>query len=380
MLSFRNLLAVGGVALLLAGCDNEKVVDEVKQEVTSAASESDLAEFLSQRWEVLDVFEVGESVYVRSLAVDPTDNALWVGTSLGVHEIDLGTRQVKNTFTRKDGLANEYVFAIGVDPDGYKWFGTNAGGMSRYKDGDWKTYFPLHGLADYWVYSFANHPDGALWVGTWAGVNRLDRKTGQMDTYVKELVNEWVYGLDVDTSGAVWFGTEGGVSRFDGKEWVSWTHQDGVGAPNATGLPFSTNTGLGTRSRHDLGVLAGGLATYNPNYVFSLVVAADQSVWTGTWGGGVSYFKDGVWRNLTVADGLAGNIVYSVLQDKSGAFWFGTNAGVSRYDGRSWQTFDRAAGLPSSDVYALAETNTGDVWVATRGGVSRIGIANANQK
>ncbi|WP_210398067.1 ligand-binding sensor domain-containing protein [Motiliproteus sediminis] len=379
MTILTRALALLAVLALLSGCDSSDKSEPAANTRSDSATEDDLAQFLAARPEVKDVFNVGDSVYVRSLAVENESNTLWVGTSLGVHEIDLDSGQARNTFTRADGLANEYVFAIGIDPDGYKWFGTNAGGMSRYKDGEWKTYFPLHGLADYWIYAFANHPDGSLWVGTWAGANRLDRKTDEMDTYVKELINEWVYGLDVDAQGRVWFGTEGGVSRFDGKEWVAWTHEDGMGAPNATGLPFSTNTGLGTRSRHDLGVLAGGQATYNPNYVFALEVAADQSVWVGTWGGGVSRFAEGEWTNLTVADGLAGNIVYSVLQDSSGVFWFGTNAGVSRYDGRSWQTFNRGNGLPGNDVYALAEDARGDIWVGTRGGVSRIGLAGADK-
>jgi len=374
----KRVVALVVLATLMAGCGSDDKPAAAKKQEVALATEADLAGFLSAQPAVLDVFGVGEQVYVRSLAVDADAGALWVGTSLGVHEVDLASREVRNTFTRKDGLANEYVFAIGIDTDGNKWFGTNAGGMSRYKDGQWKTYFPLHGLADYWIYSFANHPDGSLWIGTWAGANRLDRKTDVMDTYVKELVNEWVYGLDVDGQGRVWFGTEGGVSVFDGKEWKSWTHKDGMGAPNATGLPFSTNTGLGTRSRHDLGVLAGGQATYNPNYVFALTVAADESIWVGTWGGGVAHFHNGNWSNLTVADGLAGNIVYSVLEDRKGVFWFGTNAGVSRYDGRSWQTFDVNNGLPGNDVYALVENVDGDIWVGTRGGVSRIGIARTS--
>ena len=79
--------------------------------------------------------------------------------------------------------------------------------------------------------------------------NKVDGRTGKFSTYVKELVNEWVYGIAVDAQDRVWFGTEGGVSMYDGRRWVSWTHKDGLGAPNSDNLPFSTNTGLGTRSR-----------------------------------------------------------------------------------------------------------------------------------
>ena len=324
-------------------------------------------------WRIKDVFEVGATVYVRALTVEPARGALWVGTSAGVHEVDLAQAKLRNTFTRNDGLANEYVFAVGLDRDGHKWFGTNAGGVSRYKSGQWKTFFPMHGLADYWVYSFAQQRNGDFWIGTWAGVNKVDARTGKFTTYVKQLVNEWVYGIAVDASDRVWFGTEGGVSMFDGKRWTAWTHKDGVGAPNTEQLPFSANTGLGTRSRHDLAVSTQGSATYNANYVFAMFCARDGTLWAGTWGGGAARYDGKAWTNFTTRDGLAGNIVYSIAQAADGALWFGTSNGVSRFDGKAWTNLATKDGLLEPHVYAVAVAPDGDVWAGTRKGVARIG-------
>jgi ligand-binding sensor domain-containing protein len=328
---------------------------------------------------VLESFEVGESVFVRSLAVETARNALWVGTSVGVLEVDLATSQRRNTFTRKDPLANEYVFAIGIDNAGFKWFGTNAGGVSRYRDGDWKVFFPMHGLADYWVYAFAQQGE-SLWVGTWAGVSKVDLKTLAFTNYVKELINEWVYGIAVDRDNRVWFGTEGGISMYDGKAWRHWTHADGIGAPNAKNLPLSQNTGLGTRSRHDLSTLSQGGESYNPNYVFAVHAAPDGSIWAGTWGGGVARFDGKRWRNYTAEDGLAGNIVYSIGQDSHGVLWFGTNHGLSRFDGSEWLNYGRQAGLRGDDVYAIAITGNRDLWAGTKGAVTHLGWAPAELK
>ncbi|MBL8448022.1 MAG: regulator [Zoogloeaceae bacterium] len=324
-------------------------------------------------WRVLDSFEVGPAVYVRALHQDREGKSIWVGTSAGVHQVDLATQQPIHTFTRAEGLANEYVFAVGTDSQGYTWFGTNAGGASRYKDGQWKTYFPMHGLADYWIYSFANDKQGNLWIGTWAGVNLFDVKAGTFKTYVKELINEWVYGIDVDRQGRVWFGTEGGVSMFDGERWASWTHKNGVGGPNTNHLPASANTGLGTRSRHDLSTLEAGSPTYNPNYVFAIHVDGAGDVWAGTWGGGVSRFDGKKWVSYSTPEGLAGNIVYAIARDGKGQLWFGTNGGVSRFDGKRWRSFTRKDGLLSDNVYALAALPNGEVWAGMKGGVSRIG-------
>ena len=336
----------------------------------SLTSSGKAAAKLPVKYRVAETFNVGANVVVRALASSSNLNALWVGTSVGVLEVDSGTGEVKRTFTRENGLANEYVFAAAIDAGGRSWFGTNGGGVSRLTDASWKTFFPMHGLGDYWVYSFVDQKNTAMWIGTWAGLSRFDYKTETFKTYVKELVNEWVYGLDLDSNNQLWVGTEGGVNMFDGETWFTWTHEHGLGAPNEQKLPFSENTGLGTRERHDLSVLVEGRNTYNPNYVFCVKVTQDDTVWAGTWGGGVSYYDGHRWRNLTSKDGLAGDIVYSIAAQENGVLWFGTNHGLSRYDGKNWQSFSRQEGLLDNHVYAVNLTSDGRVWAGTKHGVA----------
>lgn len=356
-------------ACLLTACDSGS-------QPTSPAINKIPAQ-VDQEWGVVEAFDVGPDVYVRSIAADPRSNTLWVGTSVGVLEVDLKTRDVLHTHTRAEGLANEYVFAIAVDRQGGAWFGTNGGGASRleYKNGkgNWRTYFPMHGLADYWVYSFGEQSNGTIWIGTWAGVSRFDPAKGVFTNYVKELVNEWVYGVAVDSRNRVWFGTEGGISMLDGSTWTAWTHADGLGAPNAQNLPPSTNTGLGTRSRHDLSVQRDGQSTYNPSYVFSMHVAKDDNVWAGTWGGGVARFNGKAWRNYTTTDGLSGNIVFSQAEDARGNMWFGTNQGLSRFDGQQFTRFDQKHGLTGGNIYSVAAAPNGEIWLGSRGSVMRFG-------
>ncbi len=358
----RIIGATAAALLAITGCsDSDKAVN--------ADSVAPAVEVVVP-YKVTDSFRIGDGIYVRSVEEDTTTGSLWVGTSVGVLQIDLATLDLVKTYNRDDGLANEYVFSIFTDSKGYKWMGTDGGGMSRFRDGEWKTYFPMHGLADYWVYSFTEQKDGTIWVGTWAGLNRIDGETGKFDTYLEELVNEWVYGLDVDKQDRVWIGTEGGVNMFDGQTWATWTHEDGLGASNINGHSVSDNTGLGTRSRHDLSVTANGAETYNPNYVFDIEVAEDGSVWAGTWGGGTSRFDGENWVSYTTDNGLAGNIVYAIAEGSDGMLWFGTNRGVSGFDGTSWQSFDTSAGLLDNNVYDIVVTENNQVWVATRNGVA----------
>ena len=375
-----GLLVAAGIGLSMVACseDPEPAPAPRPQAAESPAPttppEPQVVELGEGTPRVIDSFNVGDQVYVRSLAVEPANNGLWVGTSVGVLEIDLATHEMRNTFTRDHGLANEYVFAIHVDRAGHKWFGTNAGGVSRFHDDDWQVYFPMHGLADYWIYSFAEQADGVLWIGTWAGVNRVTLDNLEFTTYLDELVNEWVYGIDIDSKNRVWFGTEGGMSMFDGETWRHWTHESGMGAPNLKNQPHSTNTGLGTRSRHSLSVLSQGEETYNPNYVFAVKVDDQDQVWAGTWGGGVARFDGNQWTNYTIENGLAGNIVYSIAREPSGVLWFGTNRGLTRYDGTTWTVYDRDKGLLDNNVYAIAVAPNGEVWAGTKRGVARLGM------
>jgi ligand-binding sensor domain-containing protein len=301
---------------------------------------------------VIEAFEVGPGVVVRALAVEAARDVLWVGTSAGLNEVELQSGKLRSTYTRRDGLASEQVLALAVDAQGYKWIGTGSGGAARYRDGGWKTYFPMHGLADYRVLSFAADPGGgAVWMGTLAGASRLERRSGKFTNYARELVNEWVYGIAVDPKGRVWFATEGGVSMFDGKSWRAWTEKDGLGAPQ---------------------VQHGNDENVRQNYVFTVHAAKDGSVWAGTWGAGAARFDGERWASLTRKHGLAGDIVYSIAQEADGTLWFGTNAGLSSYDGNRFANLGAKDGLPGPNIFALAAAPKGEIWAGTRGAVARI--------
>ena len=102
-------------------------------------------------------------------------------------------------------------------------------------------------------------------------------------------------------------------------------------------------------------------------------MAADQTIWAGTWGGGVSRFDGKKWTNFTTKDGLAGDIVYSIVQDEKGTIWLGTSNGLTRYDGKNWRSIDNRTGLLDNNVYALAVAPNGNIWAGTKRGVARVG-------
>jgi ligand-binding sensor domain-containing protein/signal transduction histidine kinase len=77
-------------------------------------------------------------------------------------------------------------------------------------------------------------------------------------------------------------------------------------------------------------------------------------------------------KHLTVKDGLSNNIVKTVIQDKTGFIWFGTNDGLNRYDGYNFKIFrhdsNDSNSISDNGITALFEDKEGFIWVGTRVG------------
>ena len=56
-------------------------------------------------------------------------------------------------------------------------------------------------------------------------------------------------------------------------------------------------------------------------------------VWVGTHEGGLACYDGHRFTTYSSEDWLAGNGVFSAIEDDSGYMWFGTNRGLSRFDG-----------------------------------------------
>ena len=74
-------------------------------------------------------------------------------------------------------------------------------------------------------------------------------------------------------------------------------------------------------------------------------------------------------------NGLSFRFVTSLLHDRDGFLWVGTNNGLNRYDGTHFVQFKHAGNNPNSllnnQLYALCEDKQGRIWVGTENGISR---------
>ncbi|MES2899299.1 MAG: two-component regulator propeller domain-containing protein [Pseudomonadota bacterium] len=80
-------------------------------------------------------------------------------------------------------------------------------------------------------------------------------------------------------------------------------------------------------------------------------------------------------ENLGLEQGLPQESVNTLLQDRQGFMWFGTQAGLGRYDGYKMTVFKNDPGDAGSigDNYILAsfEDELGRLWFGTKGGLTR---------
>ena len=117
------------------------------------------------------------------------------------------------------------------------------------------------------------------------------------------------------------------------------------------------------------------------NYVRAITQDREGNLWFGSGyggsgGGGVTRYQPsgdrksgrGTFTTFTVQDGLGSNNVESILQDLEGNFWFGSfGGGVTRYDGKTFTTFTTEDGLASDWVGAMLQDREGNLWFGSGG-------------
>jgi ligand-binding sensor domain-containing protein len=334
-------------------------------------------------------FRVGNR-NVKGMVAD--GGLVWVGTSGGVVRYDVAKDDYKVFDVSSGSLISNGVFHLSKLDNDHLAVGTYGGGMSilTLSSNQWKNYNIPNGLADQFVYDVVKADNGDLWIATWSGVNLV--RGGKLDddkawqTFTVEntkggLPNDWVYGAERGKNGEMWFATEGGLARYKDGKWQNWGHDQGLGAKYevvkddvayAQDPAKMSQHHAQQKSEQGLSNIQVG---FNPNYIVSLAVDKDGSVWCGTWGGGLSHFDGKTWKTYTVKDGLPGNHIFMLkLDDGDGKLWIGTNRGLARFkpDGKGFNIMTRADGLFADNVFSMTRASDGALWVGSFGGVARL--------
>ncbi len=348
-------------------------------------------------------------VEVRCLAQDRA-GFLWAGTHLS-GLFDVRGSEVRQVFTRANGLAGDHVTALLETSDGKLWAACYGGVTEIAADrSGLRSYSTAEGLSGLGMWSLAEDRNGNLWIGSDdSGVMRLARNGFRRYERRDGLTSDRVASLLEGPSGEPCAftrgqrpeeitGEDGFLACYDGRRFhaghprlpkgtpYGWgsqqvTLRDRAGewwVPTFAGLfrfpsvPFDR---LGSTPPRRVYTKADGLPS---NQIFRLyedsrgdlwISLLETEGWLARWDR-----RTGSFRVFSAADGVPREPPISFAEDGSGAVWIGfQRGGLARYrDGRT-TLFTEREGLPRGSVRALHLDAAGRLWIATsRGGVARI--------
>ncbi len=75
-------------------------------------------------------------------------------------------------------------------------------------------------------------------------------------------------------------------------------------------------------------------------------------------------------EHLTVENGLSQDVVTSIIQDRSGYMWFGTQDGLNKYNGYNFKVYKNnpfdSTSLSDAWIQVIAEDDSGNIWAGTQ--------------
>jgi signal transduction histidine kinase len=108
------------------------------------------------------------------------------------------------------------------------------------------------------------------------------------------------------------------------------------------------------------------------DYVRVIHQDRNGDLWLGT-DGGLAQLKDGQFIPYTTAQGLAGSRVWSIHEDRDGTLWIGTyDAGLSRFYDGLFFNYKIDHGLFDNGVFQILEDRRGYFWISCNRGVYRV--------
>lgn len=309
------------------------------------------------------------------------EGSLWIGQRGG------GLTRLRDgnfkTFTAREGLSGDRVRSIYEDREGNLWIGTSGGGLTRLKDGKFTVFTTKDGLTNDQIVSIYEDREGSLWIGTFGGgLNRY--REGRFTGFgTREgLSHDQVSSIIEDREGDLWIGTfGGGLNRYRDGRFTAFTTRQGLSNDQVWSiledqdgsLWIGTFEGLNRFRDGSFAALVAKQGLSN-DAVLSIYQDRERSLWIGTSGGGLNRLRDGKFTSFTTREGLSNDVALSIYEDRNGSVWIGTDGGgLSRFRDGRFTSFTTKDGLSNDHVVSIHEDREGSLWIGTvGGGVNRL--------
>jgi signal transduction histidine kinase/ligand-binding sensor domain-containing protein len=367
----------------------------------------DISQYAHKAWTVRDGYFQG---LILAIAQTP-DGYLWLGTEFGLVRFD-GVRSVPWQPPAGQNLPGSYIRSLLAAGDGRLWIGTNEG-LASWKDGKLTQYPAIAGGG---FVDIIEDRKGTIWASGYVSTTgRLcaiqsgiaqcygeDGSLGQAanNAYEDNKGNLWVsaspkglwlrepdppkfytmpesaQGLAEDNSGALLIATRGGMKRLVDEKLEAYPLRDVPLPLQPTRLLRDRDGGLwiGTFDRGLLHVHQGRtdvFAQFNGlsgDAVSRIFEDREGNIWVATTNG-LDRFRDFAVSTISAKQGLSNDTVLSVLAARDGSIWLGTQSGLNAWKAGQVTIYrKRNSLLPDDFVQSLFQDDRGRIWVPTRGG------------
>ncbi len=304
-----------------------------------------------------------------------------------VHALDPNihlTQYIHTSWRIQDGSLPAGMFSITQTSDGFLWFLSLPGDIYRF---DGVRFLPRHTPAD-----FSSSTIGSILAdhagGLWVVADGLIHLQGGVVTSHFAVDGTAFQSMSEDPDGSVWVATRHGSDQpfchVTQRSVRCFGKNDGIPISQIQSVLTDGRGGFWLGGETALVHWHGGVSELYPvkSEILGLARAPDGTLWVGIQeegpGRGLEQLKDGVVRPFVTPtfDGSKLSVT-SLMFDHDGNLWVGTDAqGLFRIHGSAVEHYGHTEGLSGDSVWALFEDREGIVWAGTTTGIDSFREAN----
>ena len=342
----------------------------------------DVSQYAHTAWTTRDGFFKG-NIYAIA---QTSDGYLWLGTEFGLFRFD-GIHSIHWQPPAGQQLPDQNINSLLAARDGTLWIGT-MGGLASW-NGSKLIQYPEVGSR--FVESLLEDRDGTVWAGALFSPNvgptglLCAVRSGRTQCYGKDgTFGIAVPGLYEDSSGTLWVLAQSGLWRWRPGPPVRYpTTPVEVTALTSSddGRPlFSIRGGglmhlLGDRSKsYPIREAGNANRILRDHDVDANKLLRDHNggLWIGTVERGLIHVHNGRTDVFTGSNGLSGDVILSLFEDREGNIWVATTGGLDRFRELPVTTVSSQQGLSSDASQSILATTDGSIWIGSHDGLTRL--------
>lgn len=310
----------------------------------------------------------------------PADGYIWVATRSGLYQFD-GVQFKPFVPLRGEPIRSKRIIVMMTGTDGSLWVGTGSD-VERFKDNA-LTHFPSdvgHILGT--VISIEHAKDGKIWISR----ARAADDRGPLCEVAAELT---CYGskdgINLPSVNGVIGLPDGSLLLVGSGAGYQWDPRTRAPARQVFSLPGTSDGIQSSAWNLDGALMFGsarsgyGLSTLQGNQLVPFVIPgfdgrnisvtsitfdSHKAMWLGTQGEGIYRIADGKVEHYQASDGLSGNTIYSIFEDREGNVWVCTSQGLDRFRDVKIATFSSREGFGNDLVNAVTAAPDGSIWTS----------------